>query len=136
MARKPTGHPNGRPPKEIDQKQFETLCAIQCTEEEICSVFNIDKATLIKWCKQTYGETFSNVFKLKKLGGRASLRRMQWNLAAKNVTMSIWLGKQYLGQSEQIQTYEAQKVQETIDNLKNMKIEFVNGGLDEDNRND
>ena len=49
--------------------------------------------------------------------------------------MSIWLGKQYLGQSEQIQTYEAQKVQETIDNLKNMKIEFVNGGLDEDDRN-
>lgn len=135
MARKPTGNPNGRPPKEINQRQFEILCSIQCTEEEICSVLGVDEATLIKWCKATYGETFSKIFKTKKLGGKASLRRMQWKLAEKNVTMSIWLGKQYLGQSEQIQTYEAQKVQETIDNLKNMKIEFVNGGLDEDDRN-
>lgn len=100
MARKPTGNPNGRPPAQIDQRQFEALCAIQCTEEEICSVIGVDEATLIKWCKATYGETFSKVYKIKKLGGKASLRRMQWKLAEKSAPVAIWLGKQYLGQYE------------------------------------
>lgn len=102
MARKPTGNPNGRPPKHIDQKQFEALCVIQCTLDEICSVFDCDETTLNKWCKETYGETFSYVFKQKRQGGKASLRRMQWKLAEKNATMSIWLGKQYLDQKEEI----------------------------------
>lgn len=134
MARKPTGNPNGRPPKEINQEQFEALCRIQCTEEEICSVLGVDEATLIKWCKANYGETFSKIFKDKKLGGKASLRRMQWKLAEKNVTMSIWLGKQYLGQSEQIQTYEAQRTQETIEGLKGLEIKFVDGGINENDK--
>lgn len=134
MARKPTGNPNGRPPKEINAEQFEALCRIQCTEEEICSVLGVDETTLIRWCKATYGETFAKIFKDKKLGGKASLRRMQWKLAEKNVTMSIWLGKQYLGQSEQIQTYEAQRTQETIESLKGFEIKFVDGGLDENNK--
>lgn len=134
MARKPTGNPNGRPPKEINQKQFEALCKIQCTEEEICSVLGVDEATLIKWCKATYGETFSKIFKDKKLGGKASLRRTQWKLAEKNVKMSIWLGKQYLGQSEQIQTHEAQRTQETIEGLKGLEIKFVDGGINENDK--
>ena len=103
MARKPTGNPNGRPPIVIDQRQFEALCSIQCTQEEICGVLNCDEATLIKWCKETYGETFSKVFKQKKQGGKASLRRMQWKLAEKSAVMSIWLGKQYLDQKEKIE---------------------------------
>lgn len=102
MARKPTGNPNGRPHKIIDQKQFEALCVIQCTLDEICSVFDCDETTLNKWCKEIYGETFSYVFKQKRQGGKASLRRMQWKLAEKNATMSIWLGKQYLDQKEEI----------------------------------
>lgn len=28
-----------RPRKEIDQNQFENLCGLQCTLEEICSFF-------------------------------------------------------------------------------------------------
>lgn len=102
MGRIPTGMPNGRPPKIINQQQFEALCAIQCTEEEICAVIGCDEATLIKWCKETYGTTFSKVFNEKKQGGKASLRRIQWKLAEKNPTMGIWLGKQYLGQRDNI----------------------------------
>ena len=104
MARKPTGNPNGRPPKEINQKIFEGLCAIQCTEEEICDVLDVDEATLLKWCRSVYGETFSEVFKKKKMGGKASLRRMQWKLAEKNATVAIWLGKQYLGQTDKVES--------------------------------
>ena len=121
MARKPTGNPNGRPPKEINAEQFEALCKLQCTEEEICSVLGCDEATLIKWCKEQYGETFSKIYKEKKLGGKASLRRMQWKLAEKNSTMSIWLGKQYLGQSDKVEL----GANESIEAI-NIKVDTIN----------
>ena len=91
----------GRPKKKISQKQFESLCAIQCTEEEICDVLGVTDKTLTKWCKETYNKPFSEVFREKRALGKASLRRNQWKLAEKgNSTMQIWLGKQILKQSE------------------------------------
>ena len=95
---------NGRPRKEIKQKQFEELCAIQCTQEEICAVLDVCHDTLDKWCHEVYNMAFSQVFKQKRQGGKASLRRNQWNLSKTNPTMAIWLGKQYLNQSDQIKT--------------------------------
>lgn len=90
-----------RPRKEIDQKQFENLCGLQCTLEEICGWFNITDKTLDSWCKRTYGSSFSEVFKQKRGTGKISLRRAQFRLAEKNANMAIWLGKQYLGQKDQ-----------------------------------
>lgn len=90
----------GRPIIEIDKKQFEQLCAMQCTQAEICSWFNITDKTLTRWCKQTYKKSFSEVFKIKRQKGFTSLRRNQWEMAETNPTMAIWLGKQYLGQSD------------------------------------
>ena len=98
---KPTGNPMGRPRKVISQKQFESLCAIQCTIEEVCAVLDVDEALLERWCKETYdGKTFAKVFKEKRQMGRMSLRRSQFKLAEKNATMAIWLGKQYLDQRD------------------------------------
>ena len=34
-----------RPRKEIDQKQFENLCGLQCTLEEICGFFDVTDKT-------------------------------------------------------------------------------------------
>ena len=90
----------GRPQKNIDKKTFEKLCAIQCTKDEICGIFDIDEKTLTRWCKDTYNEGFSDVFKRKSQTGKMSLRRTQFKLAEKNPTMAIFLGKQYLGQRD------------------------------------
>lgn len=104
MPRKTSGI-NGRPPKKIDQKQFESACFIQCTYDEICSLFDVTDKTLNKWCRETYGTTFSEVYRIKKQGGKTSLRRMQWKNAEKgNTTMQIWLGKQLLGQRDKHET--------------------------------
>lgn len=84
----------------INQSTFESLCAIQCTKEEICSVLNVSDKTLDAWCRSTYNENFSVVFRKKREYGKSSLRRNQWKLAEKNPTMAIWLGKQYLGQRD------------------------------------
>lgn len=93
----------GRPKKKIDQKQFENLCAIQCTESEICAVLGCCEDTLNAWCKRTYKATFSDTYKEKHQLGKCSLRRTQFKLAEKNATMAIWLGKQYLGQRDVVE---------------------------------
>lgn len=92
----------GRPRKELDKSIFEELCHIQCTRDEICSVLSVEDDTLNSWCKRTYGEGFSACYKKYSEGGKRSLRRMQWALAEKNPAMAIWLGKQYLNQSDKI----------------------------------
>lgn len=93
-----------RPLKEIDQKQFENLCGLQCTKEEICGFFCTTDKTLENWCRRTYKAGFSEVFKQKRGIGKISLRRSQWRLAEKNANMAIWLGKQYLDQKDHIET--------------------------------
>ncbi len=90
-----------RPKKVINQKQFESLCAIQCTKEEICNILEVTEKTLQNWCKETYNEDFSLVFRQKKAGGKMSLRRKQWEIAQKgNSTMLVWMGKNMLKQSD------------------------------------
>lgn len=113
----------GRPKKQISKKQFEELCQIQCTQEEICAVLDADEKTLQKWCKETYGKTFSQVFAEKRCGGRMSLRRKQWNLAETNSTMAIWLGKQYLDQKDNVDEINIKTAKEKV------TIEIV--GLDD-----
>lgn len=94
----------GRPKKEIEITQFEGLCKIQCTKDEICGVFDIDEKTLTRWCKDTYGVGFSDIRRVKSAAGLASLRRAQFKLAENNASMAIWLGRQFLGQSEKNET--------------------------------
>lgn len=108
----------------INQQQFESLCYIQCTEEEICSVLNVCTDTLDKWCQTTYdGKHFSEVFREKRQGGRASLRRNQWKLAEKNATMAIFLGKQYLGQKDVVEQTVTNNgvIDELLEAMKNAK---------------
>ena len=90
----------GRPKKYIDKEAFEKLCALQCTQEEICGVLGVNSDTLSKWCKKEYKANFSEVFKEKRQVGKMSLRRSQFKLAEKNATMAIWLGKNYLDQRD------------------------------------
>ena len=90
----------GRPRKEIDRRVFESFCAIQCTQREICDYFEVTDKTLNAWCKRTYGMGFSDIFKIKKGKGKISLRRMQFRLAEKSPAMAIFLGKNILGQSD------------------------------------
>lgn len=101
----------GRPPKQIDQRQFETLCSYQCTQAEICGFFQVTDKTLSGWCRRTYGEGFSEVYKKKAMGGKISLRRLQFKHAEKSPAMAIFLGKQYLGQKDFVEGGGALSVQ-------------------------
>jgi len=112
----------GRPKKRIDKDQFEKLCGIQCTEQEIASFFDCDISTLSRWCKQTYACTFEDISKKKASIGKISLRRTQWKQAERSERMAIWLGKQYLGQTDKMEATVAQ-----IDDSQRQAIEdFLN----------
>ena len=89
-----------RPRIEIDRKQFEQLCSIQCTPEEIAGFFDCSEDTIERWCNREYKASFAVVFAQKRGIGKISLRRSQFRMAETNPSMAIWLGKQFLGQAE------------------------------------
>lgn len=109
----------------INKSTFESLCAIQCTEEEIISVLNVSRQTLNRWCNDVYGENFGQVFAIKRENGKASLRRMQWKLAEKNATMGIWLGKQYLSQKDNLDIEATTRI-ERVEIINDLPKEEIN----------
>ena len=94
----------GRPPIDWDDRDlrtFEGLCAINCTQTEICSVMNVSDKTLNRLLRKYYKMTFSDCFKRFSASGIISLRRKQFEVATGgSVPMLIWLGKQYLNQKD------------------------------------
>ena len=98
-----------RPTKEINQEQFESLCNLQCTLEEIAGFFKCNRDTIDAWCKRTYKDGFSAIYKKYSQNGKISLRRYQFKLAKHNASMAIWLGKQYLGQTDKLELERADK---------------------------
>ena len=93
----------GRPKKEISKEQFEKLCGLQCTKDEIAGFFNCSPDTIENFCKSTYKDTFSATYKIYSVSGRISLRRYQFKLAEKSAAMAIFLGKNMLGQKDRIE---------------------------------
>lgn len=118
MPRKPTGNPAGRPRTEINKKSFEDLCKLQCTLDEIAGFFDCSDRTIERWCEEQYGMRFVDVFKIKSVDGRISLRRQQFRLAEKSAAMAIFLGKQMLGQSDNPAAGEGEKLMEFLDIIK------------------
>ena len=48
-----------RPRKYIDKDEFEKLCGLQCTKQDICGWFDVTDKTLDAWVKRTYRSSFS-----------------------------------------------------------------------------
>src|SRR5208283_5240291 len=91
----------GRPRLEIDWSTFDALCAVQCTLAEIAAHFGVSEDTIERAVKREHSMSFADCFAQKRKGGFVSLRRKQWELAmAGNPTMLIFLGKQWLGQTD------------------------------------
>lgn len=67
-------------------------------------MLDVTDKTLNKWCKKTYGKSFSEINAQKKDFGKVSLRRNQLELSKTNATMAIWLGKNWLGQTDKVES--------------------------------
>lgn len=92
-----------RPRIEIDAETFKKLCGLQCTLSEIASFFNCNESTIERWCVRELKMGFAEAFKKHSASGKISLRRWQFKMAEHNVSMAIFLGKNWLGQSDKIE---------------------------------
>ena len=109
-----------RPRKEISQQEFEKLCWLQCTQQEIADWFDCSPDTIERWCQREYNKRFAEVFAQNRGKGKISLRRMQWQLAEKSPAMAIFLGKNMLGQTD--------KMEQTVNGgeaLTNINVRFI-----------
>lgn len=113
--------PVGRPKKEIDYATVEKLANIQCTQEEIASFLGISSRTLLR------DEKFNELFAKGRENGKMSLRRIQWKHAEKSATMAIWLGKQYLGQRDNIEVSNTEEINKVKDLLSKIEQGANNG---------
>ena len=108
--------------KRLTEEQWASvkyMCMIHCTGEEIAGVLGMDYDTLNKNCKEAWHMPISEYIKQNNTNGKMSLRRMQWKAAESgNISMMIWLGKQWLGQKENLDmnvTTDEQKEVESLD---------------------
>ena len=82
-------------PKKYDIKpiEVEKLAKYGCTTREIADFYGCDESLISK--------SYSEYVTKGKANLKKRLRELQWASAKSgNVTMQIWLGKQYLGQAE------------------------------------
>lgn len=98
-----------RPRIEIKKDEFEKLCGLQCTLDEIAGWYKCSEDTIERWCKRTYDKCFADIYKTYSANGKISLRRYQLKLSEKSAAMAIWLGKQWLGQKEKFENEFGEK---------------------------
>lgn len=122
----------GRPRIELKWDDFEKLCSLHCTRIEIAEFFDCSEDTIERHVKRHYKETFAVVFKKKSSKGKISLRRQQYEAAQKgNITMLIWLGKQYLGQTDKVE----QKQNVNMNHKEVVEIQWADERVADDSQN-
>lgn len=93
----------GRPKKPIDYEKLKKMCAIHCTGDECAALLDVSYEHLNNSLIADGHGGFLDFFKKHSAGGKMSLRRKQFEKAHEgSIPMLIWLGKQYLGQSDKI----------------------------------
>jgi len=86
---------------EIDWEFVDEKLANFWEGTEVVAHLGINYATLERRIKEVYKVDFVEYKRQKRAKGEAVLRELQLRTAMLgNVTMQIWLGKQYLGQKE------------------------------------
>lgn len=111
----------GRPLLVLNQAGIDLVQALgrlQCTNEEIASCLGTTDSTLLNAQNK---EVFLGALEKGKAEGRMSLRRIQMKLAETSATMAIFLGKQILGQRENV---EPQRLVLENDNVKAVLTEL------------
>jgi len=82
----------------IDLTELSKLAGLHCTTEEVASWFGVTVRTIQRKLQQ---KKYREAWEHGMARGKISLRRMQWRKAeAGDSTMLIWLGKQWLKQSD------------------------------------
>jgi hypothetical protein len=102
-----------RPRKEIDENLVFQLASFGLTNKEI--------AASCDCCADTLTRNYSELIKEGHERRNGSLRRKQYEVAmGGNAALLIWLGKQYLGQTEKVEAMGEVTVKEAIERGKKL----------------
>jgi len=118
----------GRPPIEINWDDFDKLCLFQCTLREIATWFDCSEDTIENKVQEVQGMTFSEYYKIKRGHGKIALRRKQFQTAMEgSVPMLIWLGKNWLDQTDKqnIEVKETVTIQTKLEAIKTNVINMI-----------
>ena len=90
----------GPKPRWVDPDQLQKLAQFGCTIQDVALFFGFKSRTSIK--TRIRREPWKSAWQRGQGLGRIALRQRQWRAAeAGHTAMLIWLGKQYLGQTDQ-----------------------------------
>lgn len=99
-----------RPRLEINWETAEKAAALMCTGEEIANLCNVSYDTLQRRLKEMGYKDFAEWYGQKSAPALKALRRWQLDAAKKgNAAMLIWLGKQYLKQTDKMDVQNTDK---------------------------
>lgn len=95
----------GRPIKlisELGEEFIAKLAGIMCTDEEIAAMMSDhnESISVDTLTNENNGATFAECKEKGQATGKASLRRNQFKLSETNAAMAIFLGKNWLGQTD------------------------------------
>jgi len=99
---------------DIDFKELERLCYMQCSEKEIAQWFHCSIDTIVLRIREKFSISFPEYFGRHRVGGLISLRRNMFKMSEKSPQMAIFLAKNWLGMKD---------TQEIIGNVNIAKAE-------------
>lgn len=104
QVKSPIGRPSSLTLDAATLRKLMSAAAIMCTKAEAAAVMDVSESTLKRFLAD-HPEA-NEAWISGGASGRASIRRMQWRSAsAGSARMQIWLGKQYLGQSDRVDVH-------------------------------
>jgi hypothetical protein len=105
----------GRPKIPIDWAQFDKLCAIHCTLEEIASFLDVSMDTIERRCIQDKKKPFAELWRQKAAKGKISIRRKIWRkINEGNTAILIFAAKNVLGWSDKMTNIEVPANDSTV----------------------
>ena len=96
-------HNGGRPKKRIDWQEVEKLCALQCSQTEIADWLHVSVDTLVRRLQEEKQQSFAEFFQLHRVQGKIAVRRNLFKLSEKYPQAAIFLAKNWLGMTDNVQ---------------------------------
>jgi hypothetical protein len=119
----------GRPRKALNLVELSALCAIGATNAEIAAHFSLTERAIEKrWAKDP---VFRSLADRGRQQGKTSLRRAQFQSAmGGSASLQIWLGKQWLGQRDELTVNGSDRLDEMLGALKHAETNQGTSDLD------
>lgn len=117
----------GRPVFELNDKDFDVAIQLPMIKADICLLMGgCSEDTIERYVKKRFKKTFAELQSERRQHFRKNILGKQYEMAMKgNVTLLIWLGKQYLGQKDKQEISGDEEQPLTISYLPRSKRELI-----------